>query len=99
MENTTISIYGSINLKYDPKDQRVKDTLKEYKASIHKDAEWNDVLEHVTYNILRAGYERMIEGVGYIHVNNQYQGQPNDNLDSGIYLGDSNELELEYEAQ
>lgn len=69
---------------YNPDSKEFIEAISAYREVIEPGASVNDMLSHVANYVLKFGDDRLIEGVGYLAVNDKPVGQPF----SGIYLLD-----------
>lgn len=89
-----------IELTFDPESEQFQTALQAYKECYgDPDAEEDDLLKHVAYNVHRQGsYDRMIEGVGYVMKHGVYGGDGDTDLHSGIEIDtDDPDADIEIE--
>ena len=66
---TTIECTTWIVLKFDPHSKEFKDAFESFKAVIYPEAKLQDMLNHISHNLIHFGHESMVEGVGYVKPN------------------------------
>lgn len=90
----SVNAYTTLRLIYDPQSKEFQNTIASYRDSIYKGAIEEHIITHVSNYVLKFGSGRLIEGVGYISVNGNRQGEPF----SGIDL-ESDDVDFEFEIK
>lgn len=76
MKQIDIEVSATISMKYDPESEEFKDSLKTYREAIEDGASEEDMLRQIAWYITAFGTESMIEGVGYVSVDGEKKGDP-----------------------
>ncbi|RHU31036.1 hypothetical protein DXD68_04410 [Parabacteroides sp. TM07-1AC] len=78
MKQIDIEVSATISMKYDPESEEFKDSLETYREAIEDGASEEDMLRQIAWYITAFGTEYMIEGVGYVSVDGEKRGDPED---------------------
>ena len=89
-----IECVTTMRLVYDPDSEDFKRTLADFKDAIFKHATERHIIEQVAFYVVKHGASHMIEGIGYISIAGQRQGEPY----SGIDLADD-DFEFEFDSK
>ncbi|MCL3854730.1 hypothetical protein M1P97_25925 [Parabacteroides sp. GYB001] len=76
MKQIDIEVSATISMKYDPESEEFKDSLETYREAIEGSASEEDMLRQIAWYITAFGTESMIEGVGYVSVDGEKKGDP-----------------------
>ncbi|MGK4223118.1 hypothetical protein [Parabacteroides distasonis] len=76
MKQIDIEVSATISMKYDPESEDFKDSLETYREAIEDGASEEDMLRQIAWYITAFGTESMIEGVGYVSVDGEKKGDP-----------------------
>lgn len=76
MKQIDIEVSATISMKYDPESEEFKDSLETYREAIEDGASEEDMLRQIAWYITAFGTESMIEGVGYVSVDGEKKGDP-----------------------
>lgn len=78
MKQIDIEVSTTISMNYDPESEEFKDSLESYRDAIESNASEEDILRHIAWYITAFGTENMIEGIGYVSVDGEKNGDPED---------------------
>ena len=76
MKEIGFEVSTEINMKYDPNSEEFKDAYESYMECIDSKASVDDMLSHIAWYVTSYGAEGMIEGVGYVSVDGEKKGDP-----------------------
>lgn len=78
MKQIDIEVSTTISMTYDPESEEFKDSLESYRNAIEDGASEEDMLRQIAWYITAFGTENMIEGIGYVSVDGEKNGDPED---------------------
>lgn len=78
MKQIDVEVSTIISMNYDPESEEFKDSLKSYQDAIESSASEEDMLRQIAWYITAFGTENMIEGIGYVSVDGEKNGDPED---------------------
>lgn len=74
MKQIDVEVSTTISMKYDPESKEFKAALESYRDAIEDGASEEDMLRQIAWYITAFGTENMIEGIGYVSVDGEKQG-------------------------
>ena len=78
MKQIDVEVSATISMNYDPESEEFKDSLESYRDAIEDGASEEDMLRQIAWYITAFGTENMIEGIGYVSVDGEKNGDPED---------------------
>ncbi len=78
MKQIDVEVSTTISMNYDPESEEFKNALKSYREAIEDGASEEDMLRQIAWYTTVFGTESMIEGVGYVSVDGEKKGDPED---------------------
>lgn len=78
MKQIDIEVSATISMKYDPESEEFKAALESYRDAIEDGASEEDKLRQIAWYTTAFGTEHLIEGVGYVSVDGEKRGAPED---------------------
>lgn len=78
MKHIDVEVSATISMNYDPESEEFKDSLESYRDAIEDGASEEDMLRQIAWYITAFGTENMIEGIGYVSVDGEKNGDPED---------------------
>lgn len=78
MKQIDVEVSATISMNYDPESEEFKDSLESYRDAIESNASEEDMLRQIAWYITAFGTENMIEGIGYVSVDGEKNGDPED---------------------
>lgn len=78
MRQIDIEVSATISMSYDPESKEFKDSLESYRDTIEDGASEEDMLRQIAWYVAAFGAENMIEGIGYVSVDGEKSGDPED---------------------
>lgn len=76
MKKIDIEVSTTICMTYDPESEEFKNALKSYQDAIEGGASVEDMLRQIAWYITAFGTNGMIEGIGFVSVDGENQGEP-----------------------
>lgn len=76
MKQIDIEVSATISMNYDPESEEFKNALKSYQDAIEGGASAEDMLRQIAWYITAFGTNGMIEDIGFVSVDGENQGEP-----------------------
>lgn len=97
MKKIIVEVSATINLNYNPESEEFKNSLETYREAIEEGASEEDMLRQIAWYIAAFGTEYMIEGVGYVSVDGEKKGDPENwcgvDIENSLNINDTPDFE------
>lgn len=97
MKQIDVEVSATISMKYDPESEEFKDSLETYREAIEDGASEEDMLRQIAWYITAFGTESMIEGVGFVSVDGEKKGDPENwcgvDIENSLNINDTPDFE------